>query len=405
MRGAEFLDKMELVDPAFIEAADANPKKRNNGWVKWGAIAAGFAIMIHAGTRLFIQESPGNIHNLSMLSISEDTSGGMGFEGYMAYDVSELVNANPWNEDLELSTLPVYQNPLTYDANHIASGADFDKMREFLLEVASRLGLDTQEIAITDDVPDEETKQKIREKLQIGEEAIPEGYFDPTKLIMEAEGLVIEVDQSMTANVFFEPAVSLPDKYNFTHFAPYEDVVAVAEYLKTEYKDFIGIENPQVNICGGDYTIYAQQMYSIEFFDASGNDAEQIINYNFNRVTFYCDDEGKLFLARIYQPDLSMKVGDYPIIDSQQAKELLSKGNYITTAPYEMPGLEYVEKVELGYRAGEREAYFMPYYRFYVELPEDERENGLKTYGAYYVPAVDGAYISNMPTWDGSLNE
>lgn len=100
-----------------------------------------------------------------------------------------------------------------------------------------------------------------------------------------------------------------------------------------------------------------------------------------------------------------MKVGDYPIIDSQQAKELLSKGNYITTAPYEMPGLEYVEKVELGYRAGEREAYFMPYYRFYVELPEDERENGLKTYGAYYVPAVDGAYISNMPTWDGSLNE
>lgn len=154
--------------------------------------------------------------------------------------------------------------------------------------------------------------------------------------------------------------------------------MAVAEYLKTEYKDFIGIENPQVNICGGDYTIYAQQMYSIEFFDASGNDAEQIINYNFNRVTFYCDDEGKLFLARIYQPDLSMKVGDYPIIDSQQAKELLSKGNYITTAPYEMPGLEYVEKVELGYRAGEREAYFMPYYRFYVELPEDERRKRAK---------------------------
>lgn len=43
--------------------------------------------------------------------------------------------------------------------------------------------------------------------------------------------------------------------------------------------------------------------------------------------------------------------------------------------------------MELIYRTGEHEECFMPYYRFYVELPEDERENGLKTYGAYYVPA------------------
>ena len=46
----------------------------------------------------------------------------------------------------------------------------------------------------------------------------------------------------------------------------------------------------------------------------------------------------------------------------------------------------------------------MPYYRFYVELPDMERENGLKTYGAYYVPAVKGEYISNMPVWEGTFN-
>ena len=49
-------------------------------------------------------------------------------------------------------------------------------------------------------------------------------------------------------------------------------------------------------------------MYSIEFFDASGNDTELIINYNFNRTAFYCDGEGNLAMARIYQPDLSKKV-------------------------------------------------------------------------------------------------
>ena len=28
MRGNEFLDKMELIDPAYVEAADATPKKK-----------------------------------------------------------------------------------------------------------------------------------------------------------------------------------------------------------------------------------------------------------------------------------------------------------------------------------------------------------------------------------------
>ena len=70
----------------------------------------------------------------------------------------------------------------------------------------------------------------------------------------------------MTAKVSFDPAVQLPEEYNFTHFASYDDKIAVAEYLKIKYEDFIGIGNPQANIYGGDYNIYNQQMYSIEFF-------------------------------------------------------------------------------------------------------------------------------------------
>lgn len=40
MRGNEFLDKMELIDPAYVEAADAKPKKKNHKGAKWGAMAA-----------------------------------------------------------------------------------------------------------------------------------------------------------------------------------------------------------------------------------------------------------------------------------------------------------------------------------------------------------------------------
>ncbi len=40
MNGNEFLDKMELIDPAYIEAADTEHPKKQKAWVKWGAMAA-----------------------------------------------------------------------------------------------------------------------------------------------------------------------------------------------------------------------------------------------------------------------------------------------------------------------------------------------------------------------------
>lgn len=72
-----------------------------------------------------------------------------------------------------------------------------------------------------------------------------------------------------------------------------------------------------------------------------------------------------------------------------------------------MPGEEHIAKVELVYRTGSHEGIWLPYYRFLVYLPEEENvatQYGMKSYGAYYVPAVDGKYIANMPTYDGSFN-
>lgn len=403
MRGNELLDKMELIAPDYVEAADVLPKRKKAVWLGWIATAACLALAIFAGTELLPQEGSDTDPGLPMLSISEDTAA-MGYEGYMAYDISELVNSNPWSEASEISTLPVYKNPLSYDKNFVASGADLNKTREIILDVAARLGLDTDSLTVTDNTLDEETQQRIIEKLQSVGDTVPDGYFEPTALIIETDELKIEVDQTLTAKVEFYSPLSLPEGYNFTYYASYDDKAAVAEYLKSEYRDFIGLADPQVIIGGGDYNIYNQQMYYINFYDAGESETEQIINYNFNRVTFDCDDVGALFIARIYQPDLSEKLGDYPIISAQQAEELLLNGNYISSVPYEIHGAEYIKKVELIYRTGQHEEYYMPYYRFYVELPEAERDNGLKTYGAYYVPAVESSYISNMPTWDGGFD-
>lgn len=409
------MDALNLLTDDILQETDAlrqRKEKRRGARLRW-TVAACFAILFCAGAALVYQtgrarkEGPDSDvsakEDLPMLTIFENMAEGMGFEGYMAFDISELVNENPWREDMELDRLPVYENPLELDENFIAQDADPEEMRAFLLEIAGRAGLDADTLSVTDDVPSESLRRRIIEKFQATGEDVPEGYFHPTRLRAEAEGMAIEVDQVMTAQISFEPAILLPEQYRCAFYASYEEKAAAADYLRTEFADIINLQNPQTEVYGGDYDIYLHQRYKIAFFDSADSDAERIVNYNFYRTVFYCD-EGKLDLIRIFHPDLSRKLGDYPVISAGEAKELLLDGNYITSVPYAMPGAEYVKRTELVYRAGEQEKYFLPYYRFYVELPEEAEaglSDGLKTYGAYYVPAVRGEYISNMPVGVG----
>ena len=171
------------------------------------------------------------------------------------------------------------------------------------------------------------------------------------------------------------------------------------------------MEQPAAAIRGGDYDIYFQQHYQIGFYDSAGDLASQIISWNLNQAIFLCDNHNQPYLVRIYQPDLSEKIGDYPIISLEEAEGLLETGHYTTSVPWEMPGMEYVAKAELVYRAGIGDEYIMPYYRFYAELPahvtdlpapeaSSTAEQALKYYGVYYVPAVDSDYLESLPVWD-----
>ncbi len=413
MKNEKLLNAIGKIDDNVIFGAGNDTKvKKKHVWLKWGSAAVCLALAVFAGIRLIpnsnspeeIEDtqlipdsnSPEELPTLPMLSVSESTNAATGFEGYMVYEISELVNANPWNEDTEISALPVYQNPLSYDENLIVHGADFEVMKDVLLEIADRFGMDTDNLTISDNSMSAEDQAAVLEKTD-GD--VPDGYFNPTEVIVRENGIKIEVDTALTATITFDPAVTLPDGYEFSHYSSYDDIVSVAEYLKEAYKDLLGMDRPQISIAGGDYNIYLQQGYHIEFYNAADNMTEQILNYNFNRAAFYCDDNGDLYMARIYQPDLSEKVADYPSISAGKAEELLLNGNYVTTVPYEMPGKKYIAKSELIYRTSNYEEYYMPYYRFYIELPDMEKDNGIKHYGAYYVPAVNESYITNMPVW------
>ncbi len=332
--------------------------------------------------------------SLPMLEISQNF-GDTGFEGYMAHDISELVNQNPWSEDCNIKTLPVYKNMVNLDENVPYSSQyekiDLTKMRDFILDVSRRFGLNENEINITQ-----------------GNGL--DSHIANNSLFVSTDNFEIQVTPELTATITFEPEVSLPQEYNFSYYANYDDTLFAAEYFKDEYKNVINFKSPKININDGSYNIYNQQHHIIEFFDDSGDVTQDIINYNFNRVAFYSGavENNKLWMIRIFKPDLSQKIGDYPIITKDEATKLLSNGNYITSVPqtYEMK-IENVKKVELVYRNTYwLDKIFMPYYSFYIELPELENRlgHGEKNYGIYYVPAVEGKYIKNMPVYDGSFN-
>ncbi len=411
MKSEILLDAIGKIDNELIaNACEIKGKGRMKIWLSCGAVAACLALVMFTGSMTGWFAHGKSSPELPMLTISEE-SGGMGFEGYMAYDISELVNANPWSEKAKLSTLPVYENKIKYDIFQNASGQDLESMKAYLDELVDKLGMDKQKLVYDDNAPHEkQIEATMRDLEAMGMLPVPDSYFDPTELTASDGSIKVTVNAYMDVDIVFEGGIALPPEYNFTHHAPLNDITKTAQYLKEKYllgefKDIIGMKSPETNISIGDYNIYGEQNYDISFFEKDRNIVGSIINYNFKQVSFSCNDDGRLWIIRIDSNSRTEKIGDYPIISADKARELLLQGKYVTSVvQWDMPGEEYIARVELVYRASDRNEFYIPYYRFYIELPEAEREGGLKTYGAYYVPAVEEKYISNMPLWDGSFN-
>ena len=381
MKGEKLFEALNGIRDSFI--AEAAPKKRPRPALILTGTAAGIALI--AAIALIRTQTVPIDPALPKLE-TEAFEAAMGYEGYMAYDIGELVNANPWNEDARPETLPVYENLHRRAFDGRVDPFPAEEAEKRLLSMAAALGI--EDPVITSNAPDEEEQKKLAEKFAAVGEDLPEEYLTPTELLIESDGVRIEAEGDLTVTVHFDPPVSLPEP--LPQDASYDACLAAAEYFLSEYAAVIGMEEPVIDITGGDRDICGVQRYDICFYEAAAN---PITGYNFDRITFHTDDTGKLFIIRKTSRDLSGKIGDYPIIPAKEAEKLLLRGEYITTVPYELPGKKYISKAELVYRTDPGLQVFMPYYRFLVELPEMERD-GLKDYGAYYVPAVEPAYLT-----------
>lgn len=447
MTAEQLFRAIGYLDDALLEEAEAAPAMPRSSrlvWLRYAAVAACLSLAVYLGGNwlgLFLQATPQNNMSLQqdggsaqygaspeaeafmdenaadsaardktatdrelpMLILGGSNTGAYGFEGYMAYDIDALVSANPWQAGSSPQALPVYRSTAAPDAEGIVPKPDFAAMQAVLLDIAGRLGYQPADIIIQDDYPNEETIRIVTEKYAATGDTVPPEFFAAGMVYWEQNGIRIEVESNLTTTIHLEPAVTLPEGYDFTHFASYENKAKVAQYLLAEYATLLDMEEPMLALEGGDQNIYGQRSFDIAFYEGAGDATQQLLHYFFNQVQFHCDDEGKLFIIRLYNKDLSQKLGDYPIITPEEALQLAEDGHYVTSAPEAYPGSALVAKTELVYRNGREETY-LPYYRLYAELPTMESDNGVKTYAAYYVPAVQGQYIQNMPLWDGSFN-
>lgn len=411
MKTETLMDCIGQIDDGIITEADNSiakifPVKRP--WIKWASLAAAAAACVIIAIPFILDlrqpAGSGDYSDLPKLSVNSGFQS-FGFEGFLAFDINELFSNNPWTADNGLSTMPVYTNPAQYDtAGKPVGGLSADEMIAKAKETASVMGL-TADSVYTE--PTDEALQRQEEK----ERSIPgnEGYkadITPEWAIAVCGDVIIRVSPNGEVSVEFTKGVPLPDGYSFINYDNTEEQAKDSLlYLLEQYASVAAMQSPAPALFG-DYTYAAQRLFDYRAYDNSGSLTERILGYNFNTVTFAPNDDGDLMLIRRSSPEtmLSQKIADYPIITADEARALLLGKRYITTVPEEMPGADYIARAELVYRAGRYDAVFMPYYRFLVELPAMQRDNGLKTFGAFYVPAVKGEFLSEMPLWDGSFN-
>lgn len=73
MRGNEFLDKMELINPEYIEEAAKKPRSKKRRFIKWVAAAACFAAVAAISLQFFEREEPPVIIRPSENEFEEET--------------------------------------------------------------------------------------------------------------------------------------------------------------------------------------------------------------------------------------------------------------------------------------------------------------------------------------------
>lgn len=404
MNGEDMLRTMSYVDQELIVKAEKRPRKKAVIF-GIGSAAAAAAVALAVGVNVLRSgtDIPFEYPDLPVLSYGDNFNGegqGLGREAYEAKDISEIKPDIPWREDMNIKSLPVFRS--------CSKAADGEDMRAHLTLVAEMFGIDISDFELHEEVFDPESWKLTEESFRkLGApdeelERMKSTIYSMSSIDASSEGTSIGINSIFDVNIRFEFKDGLPESLR-TENKTEGETAGAGEYFAEEYKDALeklGITDPVIAIEG-------TERDKVKIYNRGSSDEETLINYYFNyasfRVSEITDDApnnaGILYIS-VRTLTGAERLDSYPIITAEQAEELLFKGQCLPKGTFENG--ETAARVELCYRVQIGTSYHMPFYRFLVETPEGSPnfnvfEEGNKCFIAYYVPAVDGRYLEDMP--------
>ena len=321
---------------------------------------------------------------------------------------NNTANGNLLNAGKAYSKLPVYRNPMQYDERYSTpvSGLSGGEMLKIATDTAAAMGWRVDSAYTR---PNEEELRRESEKIHFGE---PDYVWEPPESIMAREaravcgtnlitvGLDGKIAVSVNGGVYDDDGgVDLPEALRFDYeTADQQELENVMEYLLREYAGIVNMKEPVIKISIDDS---GYRFIELSAYEGAGNQPE--LNPFFNWVSFTFDSESSrlLMIYRTTDALTSQKLGDYPIISVQQAKELLYQYKYLggksqQEIGLELPGEEAIIDIVLAYRVAYFDSIFIPFYIFTFKVPEDEANDWMGFAAEYYVPAVEGRYIADV---------
>ncbi len=416
MKGENLLDLIGKIDDKFIEEIYAEEKIELSvsfrAFWKPILVAALFLVFIvgilpnftkeeiakdpEVKTPPLVIENEKEIdENLPTIAINEVFSDGMGYSGISLYSLEDLENGNPWRENWNIKTLPVYKNKYLFSHGYIAESYTKDDMEENIVEIGKLYNLDLSNSEfVVIPYSDYEVERYMEDK---------DIDFSSLNLVAEVKtsknGYNFSAERSGGVRVTFDDAnvIYTSEALNITDIYENDgDKLKVSEFLIEKYPHLLGLENPKAYL--------DPWLVTPDFYSEKAEEIDDFMSYQLGRkVSFLPSIENNVYGMDYNMIDLGDKVGDYPLMSVEEAKNMMAEEKFITNVPYEYPGVENIRKVELSYFISNYQEYIIPYYEFYVEIPEETKEEGKMSLGLYLVPAIEQEYL-DMPVYDGRFN-
>lgn len=321
-----------------------------------------------------------NKEELQILNLNQDEFflGGMGFEGYELYEASELIHNNPYDADKGTKTLPVYQN----------------------LNISGRFGMD--EIARYPRKEEIEILEYYASVMNIKEYQIDE-LEGSTVLISDLCDLYIDSKDGIMIE-FSEKAID-DNMLIYTENDTKKDVEKRIKLLieQPKIKGIFDFQEAIIDVKKGYNLSEVEQSYkpswNIKVSDGKGSQTNKLVHNQLNAISIWASEDGYLSTITIEFKNTKQKIGNYPIISLEEAKQQLIKGHYITSS-WSLGDIEQISYIEMIYFKKKNLDFFIPFYKFYMPLKNQDmiikHDDKLVTYVAYYVPAIHSDYLDGI---------